>query len=342
LRNRVLQRALRRLEPDEGKPSRPVLRGREKNNPFPATRQNVLKRIDRTFRDFYSRVKQGKAGFPRFKSQSRYDSFCFPQGGFSITENKLTLSKIGTIKLKLSRRIQGKIKTCTIKHEIDKWFVIFTVETKSEPLPKTGESIGIDVGISSFLTLSDGTKIENFKYYEQSQKKLRVAQRRVTRRKRGSNRRRSAVLQLQKIHRKIRNQRADFQHKIANYIVKSYDLIAIEKLSILGLSRGILSKQVNDVAWSSFFQKLKSKAECAARQVIEVTPNYTSQACSQCGNIVKKDLSVRIHYCLQCGLKICRDLNAAINIKKLAVGQTVKGIKWAVASCLPLVSSSKR
>lgn len=280
--------------------------------------QDVLKRLDKTFKSFFERVKRKeKAGFPRFKGENRYDSFCFPQSGFSLTGNKLLLSKIGTVKLKLSRQIIGKVKTCTIKREIDKWFVVFTVETKTEPLPKTGESVGVDVGISPFLTLSDGTQFDNFRYYEQSRKKLRVAQRRVARRKKGSNRRRKAVIQLKKIHQKIKNQRNDFQHKIANYLVKTYDVIAIEKLNTLGLSRGILSKQMNDAAIGNFFLKLKSKAECAAKQVVEVMPHWTSQDCSNCGTRVKKDLSVRVHHCTKCGLVLDRDHNAAINILRL-------------------------
>lgn len=292
--------------------------------------QDVLKRLDKTFKAFYARAKQGQAGFPRFKSASRFDSFCFPQSGFSLTGNKLTLSKIGTVKLKLSRQIQGKVKTCQIKRECGKWFVIFTVEAKAEPLPKTGQSVGLDMGISAFATLSDGTQIDNFKYYESTQKKLRVAQRRVARRKKGSNRRRKAVLQLKKIHQKIRNQRNDFQHKIANYLVKNYDLIAIEKLSILGMSRGILAKQMNDVSIGNFFQKLKNKAVEAGREIREVNPAYTSQDCSQCGNRVKKDLAVRVHHCLQCGLILDRDWNAAINIKNIALGQSVWNLTKAV------------
>jgi len=285
--------------------------------------QNVLKRVDYAFQGFFQRAKKGKAGFPRFRSLNRYDSFCFPQSGFGLSGNKLTLSKIGTVKLKLSRKIQGKVKTCQIKRELNKWLVIFTVETAVEPLPKTGESIGLDMGISAFATLSDGTQIDNWKYYESSQKKLRVAQRRVARRKKGSNRRRKAVLQLKKIHQKIRIQRNDFQHKVSTYLVKTYDLIAIEKLSILGLSRGILSKQMSDVAIGIFFNMLRYKAECADKELAEIPAAFTSQDCSSCGERVKKDLSVRVHHCVNCGLVLDRDINAAINIKNIALGQSV-------------------
>lgn len=299
--------------------------------------QDVLRRLDKSFRGFFRRVKAGQiAGFPRFKGKNFFDSFCYTQSGFSLLGNKLILSKIGTVKIKLSREIQGKVKQCRIKKEINNWFVIFTVETQVEPLPKTGQSVGLDMGISAFCTLSDGTQIDNFKYYESTQKKLRTAQRSVARKKKGGNRRRKAVLQLKKIHLKIKNQRADFQHKVSTHLVKQFDLIAIEKLSILGMSRGILSKQILDASWSSFFQMLDYKAENAGRQLIKISPNYTSQDCSACGERVKKDLSVRVHNCLKCGLILDRDVNAAINI--LSAGQADKSIKWAVAPCLLLES----
>ncbi len=166
------------------------------------------------------------------------------------------------------------------------------------------------------MTLSDGTQIDNFKYYESTQKKLRIAQRRVARRKKGSNGRKKAVVLLRKIHLKIKNQRNDFQHKVSTYLVKQYDVIAIEKLNLLGLSRGILAKQMNDVAIGNFFHKLKYKAECAGKTLIEIPCAFTSQDCSSCSNRVKKDLSVRVHHCLVCGLILDRDENAAKNILK--------------------------
>ena len=295
--------------------------------------QNVLKRVDLAFQAFFQRIKRReKAGFPRFRSVNRYDSFTFTQSGFSLTGNKLTLSKLGTVKLKLSRQIVGKVKTCQIKRELNQWFVIFTVETKAEPLPKTGQIVGLDMGISAFAALSDGTQIDNFKYYESTQKRLRVAQRSVARKEKGSNSRKKAVFRLRKIHQKIKNQRKDFQHKVSTHLVKTYDVICIEKLSVLALSRGILSKQMNDVAIGNFFNMLRYKAVSAGKEIIEVQPHFTSQDCSSCGERVKKDLSVRVHYCSKCGLILDRDVNAAKNI--LALGQSVESVKWAVAPCL--------
>jgi putative transposase len=274
--------------------------------------QDVLKQLDKTFRDFFRRVKQkNKAGFPRFKGKSRFNSFTYKQKGFSLTDNKLDLSKIGKLKIKLSRPVIGKVKTCTIKREIDKWFVIFSVETAAETLPKTGKQIGVDVGIENFLTLSDGTQIENFKFYKNSQKKLRVAQRSVARKAKGSNSRKKALLRLRKIHQKIKNQRADFQHKITTRLIKEFDLIAIEKLQIRNMVKNHhLAKSISDVAWNNSFLMLKYKAENAGKSVIEVNPSGTSQTCI-CGETVKKDLSIRWHKCDACGLSEHRDIVSA-------------------------------
>ena len=278
--------------------------------------QNVLKRVDFAFQGFFQRIKRKeKAGYPRFRGANRYDSFTYPQSGFSLTGNKLTLSKIGTVKLRLSRKVQGKLKTLTIKNECGKWFAVFTVETSIEPLPETNKVVGIDAGISSFLTLSDGTEVENPRFYQTLQKQLRVAQRNVSRKKKGGKNRKKAVLKLRKIHQKIRNCRLDFHHKPARILVTNFDFIAIEDLRVKNmLKEHHLAKAIADVSWSSFYSILESKAEWADRKFVKVNPKNTSQICSRCGELVKKGLSVRVHHCHNCNLKICRDTNAAINI----------------------------
>ena len=279
-----------------------------------------LRNLDKAFKSFFARLqRKKKAGFPRFKSASRFNSFCYSQHGFSLNENKLTLSKIGKLKIKLSREVIGKVKTCTIKRESDKWFVVFSVETFAEAFPKTGKITGIDVGIENFATLSDGTQIENFKHYEKSQKKLRVAQRKISRRKKFSSRWKKAKAQVAKIHAKIKNQRVDFQHKLSTKLVKNFDVIAIEKLNILGMSKGILSKQIHDVAWGNFFSMLRYKAENADKKLIEVNPNGTSQTCI-CGERVEKKLNIRTHHCDKCGYSNHRDIVAAQVI--LMLGQS--------------------
>jgi len=308
------------------------------SNVYSQVLQDALKRLDKTFKAFFSRVKKSeKAGFPRFKGENRYESFTFPQatGGFRLEGNKLFLSKIGKVKIRLSQMMVGRVKTCTIKREVSGWFVIFTVETEQELLPKTNQTIGIDVGIENFLTLSDGTQIENFKYFEASQKQLRLVQRSVSRKKKGSHSRRKAVLRLKKIHQKIKHQRKDFAHKISTCLVKEFDVIAIEDLNILGMSKGILAKQIHDVAWNDFFQKLTYKAENAGKKLIKVNPNGTSQTCI-CGGRVEKTLAQRQHHCVQCGYSNHRDIVSAQVILKRAVGQTVKAKTYAVGQSVAL------
>lgn len=304
--------------------------------------QNILRRLDRTFQAFFRRIKKGeKAGYPRFKGINKFDSFTYPQmkGTFRLEGNKLYLGKIGSVKVRLHREITGNIKTCTIKQEVSGWFAIFTVEVENEILQKTNQCIGVDVGIENFLTLSDGRQIKNFKYYESTQKKLRVAQRRVSRRRKNSSGRRKAVIQLRKIHQKIKDQRKDYGHKVSTWLIQNYDLIAIENLNILGMSKGFLSKQILDVAWSSFFQKLLYKAESADRKVIKVNPNGTSQTCV-CGELNRKKLSTRWHHCLACGYSVHRDVNSAQVILKLGLGSSLKDKTYRVADSVSLKTVS--
>lgn len=300
--------------------------------------QDTLRRLDKTFTAFFGRVKRGeKAGFPRFKGANQYDTFTYPQHGFYLDSDKLYLSKIGKVKIRLSRIIVGKVKTLTVKREVSGWFIIFTVETENEILPKTGKAVGVDAGIENFMTLSDGTKIENFKYFEASQNRLRVAQRKISRRKKGSNQRRKAILQLRRIHQKIKNQRKDFAHKVSTQLVRDFDVIAIEDLNIQGMSKGILSKQIHDAAWNIFFQKLRYKAENAGKKLIEVSPNGTSQTCI-CGASVKKTLTQRQHICLNCGYVNHRDIVSAQVILQRA-GHTLKDLTYAVGQSVSLESS---
>jgi len=296
----------------------------------------TLRQVDKAFRSFFRRVRAGaKPGYPRFKSRDRFKSFFYNREGFKFIDGKLQLANIGLVKIKQHRQIEGTIKEVAVRRENSKWFVLVSCDgIPIQPLIQTGEAVGIDAGIENFITLSDGTQIENWKHYESSAQQLRVAQRRVARRKKGSSSRRKARAILRNIHQKIRNRRSDFQHKISRHLVNHYDLIAVEDLNVKGLAKGRLSKQVHDVAWSEFFRKLAYKAESAGRQLVKVRPHFTSQDCSGCGNRLKKDLSVREHNCLICGLSLHRDHNAALNI--LSAGLADKGLKYPVADCLPL------
>jgi putative transposase len=277
--------------------------------------QNVVKTLDKSFQNFFRRLKEGgKAGYPRFKSKNRYDSLQFNNKGFKLSGKYLQVSKLGNIKVRLSRELPADavVKTLNIKRSVNGWFATLAFEYTPVPLPKSKKKIGIDVGIENYAALSDGTFIQNPRFYECGQAELRRAQRRVARRKnKKSNRRRKAVVLLQKVHARITNRRMDFLHKQTTMLVQKYGTIVVENLNVKGLAKGILSKQVHDASWSTFFQFLSYKAEDAGRKVIGVDARYTSQTCPNCGNKKKKSLSERKHKCEKCGYTTHRDTAAA-------------------------------
>src|ERR1022692_180562 len=269
--------------------------------------QDVLHRVDNAFGAFFSRVRRGeRAGFPRFRAARRFDSLTYPQLGFAVEGRHVHVSKIGAVKIKLHRPIDGTIKTLTIKRETGKWFACFSVTVESAPLPASAESIGVDVGLTHFATLSDGTQIANPRHARKAEAQMRRAQRRMARRRRGSARRRDAVRLLQAAQARVRHQRADVHHKLSRRLVDRYGVIAVEDLNIKGLASGMLAKSVHDASWSSFIDKLAYKAEHAGRTLMKVDPRGTSQTCP-CGAPVPKTLSQRWHQCVACGLSAARD-----------------------------------
>ncbi len=274
--------------------------------------QNVLRRVERSFKNFFN-----GAGYPRFQGRNRYDSFTFPQSGFKITDDgKLKLSKIGEIRIFQHREIEGKIKTCTIKRDVDSWYVSFSVEMYAQqPLEPTGQIVGVDVGLKSLVTLSNGNQIEPPKYFRQSEKKLAKAQKGLSRKKKGSSNRNKQRTEVARIHRHIRNQRKDFAHKVSRGLVDAYDVIVFEKLQIKNMIKNHhLSKSIMDAGWYQLIEYTKYKAEYAGKIVKRVDPKRTSMECSVCGYIQKMPLSQRTYDCPVCGLELDRDHNAAINI----------------------------
>jgi len=298
--------------------------------------QDVLRRVDKTFKAFFRRVKNGETpGYPRFRSMSRYDSITFPSWGDGcglLDNGKLRVQGVGQIKIKLHRPVDGKIKTLTIKREAGLWYAVFSAEGKPAPLPHAIESTGIDVGLAAFATLSDGTEIDNPRYYRKGQAKLRRAQRKVARRKRGGKNRKKAIGELQRAHAHVRHQREDFAHKVSRTLVILFGLIVIEDLNIKGLAAGMLAKSVNDAGWSSFIAKLAYKAEEAGRVLLKVDPRGTSQRCV-CGALNPKTLSQRWHQCEICGLSVSRDQASALEILRL--GLSLLGETWPVAASVP-------
>jgi len=281
--------------------------------------EDVLKRVDKAFKAFFRRVKRGEQpGYPRFKSFRRYDSLTFRQIGHALTERHLRISKVGQVRIKLHRPVEGEIKELHIKREAGRWFAVFVCECEPKTLPACDARVGVDVGLSAFATLDDGTEIENPRHYRAAQKRFRRAQRRVARRKKGSNRRRKAVQLLQRAHAHVRNQRADFHHNLSRWLVNNHGLIAVEDLNIKGLARTMLAKSVTDAAWGQFLNFIAYKAESAGRVLVRVNPNGTSQTCT-CGAEVRKTLSDRWHDCQSCGLSLPRDHVSALVILSRAV-----------------------
>ncbi|MDA0524874.1 RNA-guided endonuclease InsQ/TnpB family protein [Methanococcoides alaskense] len=293
---------------------------------FSQIKQDVLRRLGKSFDAFFRRCRSGETpGYPRFKGKDRYNSFTYPQSGFKIEDNKLKFSKIGNIKIKQHREIEGKIKTCSIKREGDQWYAVFSVDMGASPEKiNSVTSIGIDVGLNSCVTLSNGEQFDSPIYYRKSERSLAVQQKRLSKKKKGSSNRLIQKLKVVKVHRKIRNQRLDFNHKLSRALVDRFDWIVFEDLSIRNMVKDHhLAKSIHDVAWGQLIQMAKSKAEEAGNFVELVNPFNTSQECSGCGNIVRKGLSVRIHKCPECGLELDRDVNAAINIlNRCTVGTT--------------------
>lgn len=295
--------------------------------------QDVLANVDKSFENFFRRIKEQakEPGYPRFKGKDWFDSFTYSQSGFCLDGTKLTLSKIGSVRLRLSRSIEGKLKTCSIKREADGWFVIFTAESTPKILAKTGKKIGIDVGLETFAALSNGEMIENPRFYRTAEAEIAEANRKLATKRRGSNNRKKAKIELAKAHKHIAEQRKDFAHKETKKLVDRFDEFHIEALNIRKMSekkdesdfdalkklqeRG-RRKSIHDAAWNLFLSVLSNKAENAGRKTIRKNPAYTSQTCSRCKKrLLKKiDLSVRTFLCPNCGFTMNRDTNAAVNI----------------------------
>jgi len=296
---------------------------------------NVIERLDMGFQSFHRRVREGgvKAGFPRFRSADRYDSFTLRQSGHKVEGRNLYIRNVGRFKLFLSRPVEGEIKTVTVKKAAaGKWYVSFSCEkVPAREFPETSKQVGIDMGLHSLLVDSDSGVVENPEYFRKSEKILRRRQRRLCRRKRGSTGRKEARFLAAKTHNKIANQRKDFLHKVSSGYIKRYKIISIEDLNITGMGKNRhLAKSISDAGWGMFSDMLSYKAEEAGRIVVRVNPYGTSQICSGCGEKVPKKLSVRIHSCHACGLILDRDENASRNI--LALGQSVQASTVALAA----------
>jgi len=287
-------------------------------------KQNVSDRVHKAFSNFFRRVKDKSCkekGFPRFKS--RVNSITFPQSGFKILSDKrLKLSKVGNVPIILHRVPKGKIKTLTIKqNKAGQWFATFACELADKSTHVSTDMsthVGIDVGLESYAVLSNGEFINNPRYILKAEKMLKLLQRRVSRKKKGSANRRKARFRLSKQHIKVTNQRTDFMHKLSHRIAKSYSFIAVENLNVKSmLTNHWMAKSISDASWSNFIRCLEYKAVTSGSKLVKVNPRNTSKTCSKCGTITEIPLSKREFLCPKCGFACHRDLNASINILKV-------------------------
>lgn len=291
--------------------------------------RDALKRLDRAFDSFFRRLKgkKEKPGFPRFKSANRWNTFGIWNPGKAVRNGRIRVTGVSElIKTKGLQDFTGKIKQLHVTHRAGKWFCGLIVDDGQKPPTKkpVHSSIGIDVGLESFATLSDGGKILNPRFYRKAQRRLARASRAVCRKKKGSNNRRKAVHRLQRVHEYIRGQRWHFMHSASKRLISRFDLIAAESLSINGMVRNShFSKSILDAAWGHFLWQLEYKAENAGVQFLKVDPRGTSQECSGCGMTVAKTLKERTHRCPGCGLVLHRDHNAALNILRRAASPVV-------------------
>ncbi|HXG06875.1 MAG TPA: transposase [Nitrososphaera sp.] len=295
-----------------------------------------LAKTHKAYQEFFKKL----ARYPNFKRKSKYNSFTYPQhnNGWKIRDNKqlvLLLSCIGAIGLKMHRTPVGTLKTCTIVRDVDQWYCCITTDdgvdaSAARSFNTASKPVGVDVGLINWLTLSDGNKIQNTLDFEAQAKKIKQLQRNLARKQKCSRNREKARIQLAKAWRQIRRCRDDFVHKTSKVLAdEGYTLAVFEKLNIKNMVKNHhLAQAIMDATWGKLREYTAYKVERrGGGRVIVVNPSGTSQKCSGCGVVKAKkeklDLSERIFECHNCGLVIDRDLNAAKNIEKLGLEQTL-------------------
>jgi len=304
-----------------------VVRAKKQNKHLKAVHSQVLLdalfRVDKSFKAFFA----GIARFPKFKRYGRFNSFSCPQSGFKLEGNRLYLSKIGSVKIVLHRKISGVVKRVTVIRDIDQWFVALTVIEESSTLPKSPEiAVGVDSGLLNLVALSDGTIIENPRTLKQSVERIKSLQRQLSRKKKGSHNREKARIGLAKAWRKVRRQRDDFSHKLSHKFSAENNVVVFEDLKISNLVRNHnLASAIMDATWGKLRVMTAYKAERRGGRVVLVTPYGSSQKCSRCDWIspTKLTLKDRVFHCLNCGLILDRDVNAAGNILKAGLEQSL-------------------
>ena len=307
-----------------------------------SSQQATLRRLDKAFRSFFERVKAGRTpGFPRFKGRGWFDTVEWPKDGDGCrwdsqpehpTATYVRLQGVGHVRVHQHRPVKGRVKTIAVKREGSRWYVVLSCDdVPAETLPVTGAVVGIDLGVASLVTTSDGEHVANPRHLAATADRLADAQRDLARKKRGSKRRRKAVARVATLHAKVRRQRLDGAHKAALALVRNHDVIVHEALQVGNMTRSAsgtveapgrnvaaksgLNKSILDAGWGVFLQVLAHKAESAGRELIAVNPASTSRTCAACGHCAKENrVSQAVFACTACGHTAHADVNAAVNI----------------------------
>jgi putative transposase len=315
-----------------------------------SSQQATLRRLDKAFGAFFRRVGAGQEpGYPRFKAPHRFDSVEWPKDGdgcrWKPEVSRVYLQGVGDVKVTAHRQVEGTVKTVQVRREGRRWMLVLSCDdVPARPLEATGRAVGVDVGIVSFATTSDGQHVDNPRWGRAGADRLAAAQTVLNRKKRGSNNRRRARETVGARHRKIANQRRDFHHKTARHLVDSYDLIAVEDLKIKNMTRRAkprpdpatpgrylpngqaaksgLNRSIHDAGWAAFVSILRAKAEEAGRTVIDVDPRHTSDRCEACGHTDEANrVSQAVFTCRQCAHHAHADEHAARNILRAGLAR---------------------
>jgi putative transposase len=319
-----------------------------------SSQQATLRRLDKAFTAFFRRVKNGETpGYPRFKGAGWFDTVTWPADGDgcrwdSTPDQRVTrvrLQGVGHVRVHQHRPVRGRVKTVSVKREGKRWFVVLSCDqVPAEVVPSTGAIVGIDMGIASFLTTSEGRHVDNPRHARKAAARLAQAQQALARCTRGSNRRRKVPARVGTTHRKVRMQRLDHAHKTALSLVRDYDLIVHEALSIANMARAPKSKcnpslpdaylpngaaakaglnrSISDAGWGVFLAILAAKAESAGREVVAVDPRNTSRTCPQCGHIAKENRTTQERFhCIACGHAAHADVVGALNVLRAGLAR---------------------
>ena len=303
--------------------------------------------IQGAFKHFFRRVKAGeKPGYPKFKKKGLCKgSFGIANDKFSLNKKQIRIPKLGWVKMRETLRFTGKIMSATVSRTADKWFVAIAVDTEVTPQPpKTKGAVGVDLGISTLATMSDGRKVQHSSKREKLEKQTKRLQKSVSRKQKGSASRYKAVVKLARKHLELTNLRNDLLHKLTAGLVQDYETIVIEDLNVKGMVKNHhLARSISRQAWGEFRQQIEYKSKMHGRTLLVANRFYpSSKTCSECGFVNKGVvLGIDSWVCPSCGVVHDRDFNAAINLSKLRAGSSdVKPVEMEALADRSLISET--